>query len=135
MIGDGPQMYGSTGGRDVFAFAPGNGKDFVWDFHKGEDHIELDGLFEVPLPSTAAVHLPAQAANHLLKAVPIHDPCTAPALRTPEGRKVNPWCERLQAGRPRPCRRQQCISYLSSQRRSHRRLSHPIRSYHATCHT
>jgi len=58
MIGDGPQMYGSTGGRDVFAFAPGNGKDFVWDFHKGEDHIELDGLFEVPLPSTAAVHCP-----------------------------------------------------------------------------
>jgi len=58
MIGDGPQMYGSTGGRDVFAFAPGNGKDFVWDCHKGEDHIELDGLFEVPLPSTAAVHCP-----------------------------------------------------------------------------
>ena len=31
-----------TGGADTFVFGPRNGDDFIYDFHQGEDIIEID---------------------------------------------------------------------------------------------
>ena len=33
-----------TGGRDRFVFGDGNGQDFIYDFEKRHDLIELDGI-------------------------------------------------------------------------------------------
>jgi hypothetical protein len=60
---------GFVGGNDTFAFRPSNGNDFVYDFHKGEDIIELGGFYNIP--AKAAAHLPAnipsQALSHILQ--------------------------------------------------------------------
>jgi hypothetical protein len=34
----------TTYGHDTFVFSPENGTDFIYDFHRGEDRIELDGF-------------------------------------------------------------------------------------------
>ncbi|MGB2597479.1 MAG: hypothetical protein WBC87_21460, partial [Pseudolabrys sp.] len=54
------------GGHDTFAFRPNNGNDFIYDFHKGEDIIELGGFFK-HLPESAADHLPANLPANALK--------------------------------------------------------------------
>src|SRR5262245_32888673 len=68
MWGDVEVNLGSfTGGHDTFAFRPKNGNDFIYDFHRGEDIIELGGFFKGKIPEQAAAHLPPQAASKLLQ--------------------------------------------------------------------
>ena len=44
----------ATGGHDTFVFGPSNGNDHIYDFHHGEDHIELDGVTEPAMRSLAS---------------------------------------------------------------------------------
>lgn len=45
MWGDGPRTGRMTvGGNDTFVFGPGIGKDQIWDFEHGKDHIDLTGF-------------------------------------------------------------------------------------------
>jgi serralysin len=48
-------------GHDTFVFDPQNGNDLINDFHQGEDIIELDGFFTIPVPTQAAQHIPPEA--------------------------------------------------------------------------
>jgi hypothetical protein len=42
-------------GHDTFVFSSGNGNDFIYDFHQGEDRIELDGFSFKPLETIEEV--------------------------------------------------------------------------------
>ncbi|MBI5260267.1 MAG: hypothetical protein HY852_00430 [Bradyrhizobium sp.] len=53
-------------GKNTFVFSPHNGVDYIYDFHQGQDTIELDGVFNIPLSEQAQAHIPPQAAGHLL---------------------------------------------------------------------
>jgi hypothetical protein len=53
-------------GKNTFVFSPHNGVDYIYDFHQGQDTIELDGFFKAPLSEQARAHIPPQAASHLL---------------------------------------------------------------------
>jgi hypothetical protein len=46
-------------GNDTYVFGPNNGTDFIYDFHKGEDIIEIDASAiptQAPIPANAAQH-------------------------------------------------------------------------------
>jgi hypothetical protein len=51
-----------TGGADTFAFGRNNGNDFINDFQKGVDTIEIDSS---PIKPLVAGHIPPQALDHL----------------------------------------------------------------------
>jgi hypothetical protein len=57
-----PQTGMNTGGADTFVFGPKNGNDFIIDFQKGVDMIELDSS-PTHVPVHAAAHIPAGAGN------------------------------------------------------------------------
>jgi hypothetical protein len=70
MWGDFQRIFGSaTGGNDTFVFGPDNGTDYIYDFHKGEDTIELSGFDFPPIPDTAWEHMPAKVFSHVLEKV------------------------------------------------------------------
>jgi hypothetical protein len=52
-------------GNDTFAFRPLNGNDIIYDFHQGEDIIELGGLFDLPAKATG--RLPAKVPQTATK--------------------------------------------------------------------
>jgi hypothetical protein len=49
-------------GDDTFVFGRHNGNDFINDFHRGEDTIEIQTS---PIPGQAGGHLPPQALAHI----------------------------------------------------------------------
>jgi hypothetical protein len=51
-------------GNDTFAFRQSNGNDFIYDFHQGEDIIELGGFYE--LANNAGARLPAKVPSKAL---------------------------------------------------------------------
>lgn len=56
----------NTYGHDTFAFRPNNGNDFVYDFHHGEDKIELGGFGFAPIPEKALAKLTAKGFDAIL---------------------------------------------------------------------
>ena len=67
MWGDVGTGFLSTYGHDTFAFRPNNGNDFIYDFHQGEDIIELGGFNKNNIPAKAAAHVPDHGLSQLLQ--------------------------------------------------------------------
>jgi hypothetical protein len=61
----------AQGGSDTFVFAADNGKDVIYDFEQGKDHIDLQALDLFVLPGNVpADKMPAQGLAGLMKAPP-----------------------------------------------------------------
>jgi hypothetical protein len=64
MWGDAREMSDSSqGGRDVFVFKPGNGNDYIYDFHHGQDLVELHSFTQQAVSAQSAESGPASFSD------------------------------------------------------------------------
>lgn len=69
MHGDFVDNRGAATGNDTFVIIDNSGEDFIYDFERGKDTIDLSELelLDLPIPAKAFDRLPAQAREQLME--------------------------------------------------------------------